>query len=723
MITIQRRAEGILQAMLAESPAVILVGARRVGKTSLAQKIAATRPHIIYDLEKDEDRAALRNHGVELRRHSDKLAIIDEVQHKPELFAEIRTIIDELASEGRATGKFLLLGSVARDLQNQSESLAGRVMEMRLHPVDWLEIASTSGAVLRQAGAASGGDEKLAALHLLWGRGGLPQSLLAKSDADGENWLRHYLDRTITRDAITSRAKVRPEHYLHLLKLIAFKQGSIIGKNELFAEMDKARQTVNAMLEVLEDMMLIRRLPAWAGNKLSNMRKTAKYYICDSGIFHHLVNRRQADLKGQGRTETLLRGSSWEGFAIQNCIAAAPEGWQARYCRTKTGKEIDLIFEKPGGKIWAIEIKSGDDTSIDKSFLQLCEHLHPERAFLVHGGLFKHRSPADVSVVSLPEMMNELTAQDRRMQQPARSPAADLPQSPELVAVLEDVRAGNRSLNIRRNRFVDHFLGRTKRAIAESSPNAWIQARNELLAWLEEESVSAPDGTEAQGWQQRLTAMLEGLGDLSALLPLTGNFDRPFGEFSQLCCYDAFVHATAVLLNGRCHAAVGGMAARDYYMHGEMVTGFFFWSAADKQPGKKQMSPHEFVMNAPAAAATNLLEADLLLMLNGRVLALRKSNLGEKYLSIAHMDWLPWTLFDAAKRPPLPLFGRAKSAEGMQNLLICLGLAPVAADKISSNIKEYINEYLDELNDRYRGRNMSHDLARCLNLEQWHQLR
>ena len=708
--------------MLAKSPAVILVGARRVGKTSLAHRIATTRPHIIYDLEKEEDRAALRNHGIELRRHSNKLVIIDEVHHKPELFAEIRTIIDELAAEGRATGKFLLLGSVSRDLQNQSESLAGRVMEMQLHPVDWLEIAATPGAILRQAGAAAGGDdENLAALHMLWGRGGLPQSLLAESDEDGENWLRHYLDRTITRDAMTTRTRVRPEDYLHLLKLIASKQGSAIGKNELFAEMDKARQTVNAMLEVLEDMMLIRKLPAWTGNESGNMRKRAKYYICDSGIFHHLLNRRQANLKGQGRREAMLRGSSWEGFAIQNLIAAASEGWQAHYCRTKTDKEIDLIFEKPGGRIWAIEIKSGDDTAIDKSFLRLCKHLHPERVFLVHGGLFKYRSPADVSIVSLPEMMNELIAQDRRIQQPARSPAADLPQSPELVAVLEDVRAGNRSLNIRRDRFVNYFLDRAKKAVAESSPSAWIQARNELLAWLKEESVSAPDGREAQGWQQRLTAVLESLGDLTTALPLTDNFDRPFGEFSQLCCYDAFVHATAALLKSRCHAAVGKMLARDYYMHGDMVTGFFFWSAAGRRPGKGQMSPYEFVMASPAADLASLLEADLLLMLNGRVLALRTLDLGKAPPRIAHIDWLPWLLIDAPKCPPLPLFGRAKSAEGMKNLLICLGLAPLSPDKISSNIKGHINKYLDELNDRHRGRNMNHDLIRCLNLEEWHQ--
>ena len=720
---IQRRAENVLQAMLSESPAVILVGARRVGKTSLARRIAATRPHIMYDLEKSEDMAALRNHGVELRRHAGKLVIIDEVQHKPELFAEIRTIIDELDAEGQETGKFLLLGSVARDLQNQSESLAGRVMEMQLHPIDWLEIAAMPDEILHQAGVvAAGGDESLAALHLLWGRGGLPQSLLAKSDENSENWLRHYLDKVITRDAMTPRTRVRPESYLHLLELIACKQGSAVGKNELLAEMDKARQTVNAMLEVLEDMMLIRRLPAWTGGRPGSMRKAAKYYICDSGVFHHLVNRRPADFKGQGRAETLLRGSSWEGFAICNCIAAAPQGWRARYCRTRTGKEIDLILEKPGGGIWAVQIKSGDDTSIDRSFLQLCANLHPERAFLVHGGLFKYRSSADISIVSLPEMMNELMAQDQHIQQPARRPVADLAQSPELAAVLADVRTGSRSLNINRNRFVDRFLDRAKRAVAKSSLTAWIQARNEMLSWLEDESVSAPDGRQAQGWQQRMTIILEGLGDLTTPLPLTGNLDRPFGEFSQLCCHDAFVHATATLLAGRCHAAVGRMLGCEYYIHGDTTAGFRFWPEADgRPPEKEQMSPCEFVMNAPAAAVANVLEASLLLMLNGMNLHLRQSDSGRQLPPAASMHCLPWILFEVPIYPPLPLFGRAKSAEGMKNLLTCLGLADSAGEKAPSNIKECINKCLDQFNYWHPGRNINCDLARLLNLEQWHQ--
>ena len=721
MITVQRRAEQAIRQRLTHVPAVMLVGARQVGKTSLARKIAAGRPSIIYDLEQGEDRKALANPGVELRRHPDKLMVIDEIQHKPELLQEIRTIIDDLRWEGRGDGKFLLLSSVGWELQKQSQSLTGRISELQLHPFDWLEIGSEQAAFAELAGNRFGGDQPMELLRFLWERGGHPASVREPDSRKSWQWRDEHLARTIAGDALLARSRVTESDYRQLLAALALSQGSPVSKERLSSILNRSYRTVSTMLSTLEQLMLIHRLPAYYYGIAQKVAKSPKYYICDSGIFHRLVNRDPAGLHGPEGDR--IRGGSWEGFVVQNLIAAAPKFWRPAHFRSKSGKEIDLILQKPGGAIWAIEIRSGDDTSISRDFYRLIELLEPERSFWVHGGLFKCRSPVAVDIVSMEDMMHTLIAEDEFRFAPERQPAARPPESPELKGVVAGLQDGSPALNIMRDELVGYFLAQARKAaLAASGPadraagNVWFQARNELLAWLDRESRMAPAGSGAVAWRPRLVAALEGVADLTT--PSSGrDLSGPIrGEFARLCCYDAFVHVTAALLRSRCHFAAGRLLGSKYYAHGSMVDASFFWAAA---AGAGDIpTPAEFVLADSHAGPAALIEADLLLLLNGMILAAGMPEGGGR---AEPFFWQPWIFAGAKSRPALPLFTRAGEPEGMKNLLVSLALRP--GRKQAARLKQDVGRYLETLAAGGRiDPAAAADIGKFLKHGSWHEL-
>ena len=707
MIAIKRRAQRVLKTMLARSPAVILTGARQVGKSTLARQLASEVASDFYDLERGDSRQLFAEPGVELRRNPNRLRIIDEVQNSPELFSEIRTIIDELRQQGRDGGNFLLLGSTSGRLQRQSESLVGRVAELRLHPLDWMEIATSPSMTATLADWQQGdfaGDEKAAALLFMLDRGGYPKSLLQADSHRSWSWRNDYLLRTINRDALVAAPRVRADDYMNLLCQIAFTQGSVTPKETLARKTGKSSYITDAMLSNLEEMMLIRCLPAYVGQTAPRPAKSPKYYICDSGIFHCIINRQFADLGNR------TRSAVWEGFAIENLIAAAPEGWRPHYFRTKAGKEVDLILVKPGGGIWAVEIKSGDDPQIGANLRGLVRHLKPERSFVVHGGFARLPSPADISILSLEQMMAELLAQDPLAERPAgRKQAAEravLPESPELRQAVEAIQAGTRDLNSKRNGFMNHFIGQARAAVAKSSEtedsaacNVWIRGRDEFLAWLAAESLAVPTGPGAQAWRQRLTEALEQLGSLTTPSPFADFPYSRYGEFAQLCCYDIFVHAAAVLLKNRHPEEVGLLLGGDYYIHNTVVNSAFFWAADSKhqpegrKPAVSEHPPGDFVSPAPDMRHRDLIEADLLLLLNGMVLGKKES--GEQGGTRKEFLWKPWIFMGAKVRPPSSLFGRARGRSGMKELLACLDLAGTKED--AKFLKHNANRYLDKV--------------------------
>ena len=736
MYSVVRNREALLLKLLSASPAVLLVGARQTGKSSLAEKVAATRASIFFDLERKDHLKKLADPGSELRKHKDKLVVIDEVQHIPDLFKEIRTIIDEMRARGSANGKFLLLGSGTERLLGQSESLTGRIMELQLHPFNLLEIQAAGGPDALLPGlprpAVPGISREERTLALLWERGGYPESILAGDDEQSLLWRQGYLANAIRKDVLSSRTRMPEEKFLALLQLIADKQGSITPKQEFARQLGfRKNDSVDAMLATLEHMMLIHRLPPYARNIKQQVRKSSKYYICDSGIHQHLINRSLADLQGEDAARR--RGASWEGFVIQNIISILPRGWRAFYLGFARGREIDLILEKPGGAIWAIEIRSGP-ARISEHLHKIVADLRPERSFLIHTGGSRHHDSSGISIVSLPDIMNELRAHDPDLHE--RQPEPDLRQaSPQYQEVITALGRGDRLLNVRRDSFIAGFVKQARQSCDQAAGpsdraarNLWVQNRNELLEWLKLESRTEPEGRKARQWQQLLCGALEEIAG-QAHQPRRGLYDF-YVNFPRLCCHDLFVHGTAVLMDNGCHEFVHTLTERRYLVGGSMLAFICFWSGAPEDlAGIERLSEEdqrqtvaEFVASQPYVPRTSLLQAELLLFVSGMLLCQQLSADARQARKAAagYFCWDPWLFRSADTDPPLPFFRHTENREGMENFLSCLGLAPSAAEvgQLKKTIDKYLEKrlhYLTASRDDFKAAFLN-----CINIENWH---
>lgn len=355
-----------LQAALADYPAVVLLGARQVGKTTLARQIGeAKEPHCVYlDLERPSDRQKLTDSEAYLSLHQHKLIILDEVQHMPELFPVLRSLIDEGRREGIDSGRFLLLGSASGELLRQSgESLAGRVAYLELNPLHWLEVDK------EQQG-------------LLWLRGGFPASLLATSAIKSLAWRQNLISTYLERDIPSYGARLPAQTLRRLWTMLAHKQGGLLDVSQLAKGLMIDAKTVHRYLDMLSDLMLLRQLLPWHSNVGKRLVKSPKVYVRDSGLLHALLGLTTLD-------DVLahpVMGNSWEGFAIETLLTASAHLMQHGYYRTSNGAEIDLVIDIPGDGLWAIEIKKSPNAKPRKGFYTACEDLQPTQRFLVHNG-------------------------------------------------------------------------------------------------------------------------------------------------------------------------------------------------------------------------------------------------------------------------------------------------------------------------------------------------
>lgn len=386
---IPRRLQLTLMSALAEAPAVALLGPRQVGKTTLALEVAGSRPSIYLDLESEAGRAKLAEPELYLAQHADKLVILDEIQRTPQLFQSLRGIIDAGRRRGQGKGRFLVLGSASIDLLKQSsESLAGRIRYLELAPLD-------AGEIGREG------------LDPLWLRGGFPESLLAPSDAASLRWRVDFIRTYLERDVPQLGPRIPAETLRRLWTMLAHQQGGLLNAAALARALAVDGKTVAAYLDLLVDLLLVRRLLPWHGNTRKRLVKSPKVYVRDSGLVHALL--------GIGDREALLAhpvaGGSWEGLAIESLIAAAPSGTGAYFFRTSAGAEIDLLLRLPGSsQPWAIEIKRGLAPKIEKGFHLACESVQPERRLVVYGGVERFPLAAGVDAVALDDLCRELSA-------------------------------------------------------------------------------------------------------------------------------------------------------------------------------------------------------------------------------------------------------------------------------------------------------------------------
>ena len=385
----RRRLQPELTEALDEAPAVALLGPRQAGKTTLALEIADTRPSIYLDLESGADRAKLTEPELYLEPHADKLVILDEIQRTPQLFQSLRGLIDRGRRSGKGKGRFLVLGSASIDLLRQSsESLAGRIRYLELASLDAGEVDNDQ-------------------LNALWLRGGFPESLLGDSDAASLRWRRDFIRTYLERDIPQLGPRIPAETLRRFWTMLAHQQGSLLNAAALARALAVDGKTIANYLDLLVDLLLVRRLQAWHGNVKKRLVKSPKVYVRDSGLVHALLGiEDQEALLGHP-----VAGGSWEGLAIESLIASAPEGTEAYFFRTSAGAEIDLLLQRPGErKPWAIEIKRGLSPKLERGFHHACETVEPLQRRVVYSGGERFPIAESVDAVPLPELCRELAS-------------------------------------------------------------------------------------------------------------------------------------------------------------------------------------------------------------------------------------------------------------------------------------------------------------------------
>jgi len=378
-----------VERALGRQAAVGLLGPRQVGKTTLAHAIADESTALYLDLESIADRAKLSNPALFLGEYEERLVILDEIHRTPELFSTLRGLIDEGRRRGRRVGRFLILGSASIDLLRQSgESLAGRIEYVNLNPLDVLEVAPDRATVTR-----------------LWVRGGFPDSFLASTDADSLAFRTNFIRTYLERDVPQLGPRIPAETLQRLWTMLAHSQGTLLNASRLASGLGVSATTVTSYIDLLVDLMLVRRLRPVRANVGKRLVKSPKVYVRDSGLVHALLGLEDHNaIAGHP-----VVGPSWEGFVIENLLSAAPDRTEASFYRTAAGAEIDLLLELPGGQgLWAIEIKRGLAAGVDRGFHHARADLQPDRSFVIYSGETRYPMSQEVEAIGVHELAGML---------------------------------------------------------------------------------------------------------------------------------------------------------------------------------------------------------------------------------------------------------------------------------------------------------------------------
>lgn len=385
---IDKKTKKQLEYLLDKSPAVVLTGPRQVGKTTLALSIAQSRKGIYLDLELPSNLAKVTDIEEYCRLNSDHLLIFDEIQHIPNLFAPLRGIIDERRRQGKKTGQFLFLGSASMDLLKQtSETLAGRIAYCELFPLTVDEVPSND-------------------LYKLWYRGGFPESFIAENDEESLRWRLDFIKTYLERDIPQLGPRIPAETLRRFWTMLAHNQGQTFNAASFAKGLEVTGITTSRYLDLMVDLLLVRRLASWTTNSRKRLVKAPKTYVRDSGICHALLRIKTLDeLLGHP-----VVGGSWEGFVIENIISSLPRYASYGYYRTAGGAEIDFVIDLGNQELWAIEIKRSLAPTISKGFYMACEDLKPTKKFIVYAGDERFPLAKGVEVISLRDLMHEVSA-------------------------------------------------------------------------------------------------------------------------------------------------------------------------------------------------------------------------------------------------------------------------------------------------------------------------
>jgi uncharacterized protein len=395
---IPRASKARLLDLLRRFPAVALLGPRQAGKTTLALSLEEQlKPQALYlDLELPSDRAKLADPELYLSQHRDRLVILDEIHRLPGIFQTLRSVIDRRRRAGRKTSQFLLLGSASIHLMRQSaETLAGRIAYLELTPFTAAEVRGTSSH----------------APDTLWLRGGFPESFLADDDEGSFEWRTAFIQTYLERDVPALGPRVPAETLRRFWQMLAHNQGQMLNGAQLAAGLGVSGHTVARYLDILLDLLLVRRLQPWASNVGKRLVRSPKVYVRDSGLVHALL--------GIHTLEELLGhpvvGPSWEGMLIENILTSLPAAVRPWFYRTSAGAEIDLVLEFGSKNIWAIEIKRSISNPVpSKGFYIGCADLKVARQIVLYAGKESYRSDPRTEVMSSDQFVEELPTQARK---------------------------------------------------------------------------------------------------------------------------------------------------------------------------------------------------------------------------------------------------------------------------------------------------------------------
>ncbi len=365
-----------------------MLGVRQVGKTTLARGLAEDIKSVYLDLELPKDLVRLKDPTTFLESHSDKLIILDEIQHMPDIFLILRGLIDQNRWKGRNAGQFLILGSASMDLLRQSyESLAGRISYIEMTGLNIMETGDSRKDIQN-----------------LWMRGGFPNSYLAEDNEMSIDWLENLIKTYLERDIPQLGFQIPAVRLRRLWTMLAHLQGETINYSKLASNLEVDSKTVSNYIDILTDLLLVRRIEPWNTNVKKRLIKSPRFYVRDSGVLHRLLC---IDNYNMLLSNPIL-GKSWEGFVVENIHSVMPRFAETYFYRTAVGAEVDLVIKMPNSEIWAVEIKFGVAPKLGKHFSQTCNDVGATHKFVVYGGDDEFPIGDNIRMISLPKIMEKL---------------------------------------------------------------------------------------------------------------------------------------------------------------------------------------------------------------------------------------------------------------------------------------------------------------------------
>ena len=353
-----RKSSQEIRNQLSWSPAVAILGARQIGKTTLAQQIATEFPQSIYlDLETHQARAKLKQADVFFQANRHRLIVLDEIQNAPELFSTMRGEIDA----DRRNGRFLIVGSASFKLLQQSQSLAGRLALVDMAPLLLSEV-----------------HQAFADIQTLWLRGGFPNSYTAAGDEASWLWRDAFVRHFLHTDLPGLGINVEPELMRRFWRMVAHLHGQLFNASSIAAALGVSAPTTTRYLDHLVQSLMLRRLEPFHANLGKRLVKSPKIYVRDSGLLHYLMGIRDIhDMMGHPIT-----GASWEGFCIEQICNHLPVGASVSFYRTAAGAELDVVVET-GSQTIGFEIKFSSAPKVSKGFWQACKDIGVDKAYVV----------------------------------------------------------------------------------------------------------------------------------------------------------------------------------------------------------------------------------------------------------------------------------------------------------------------------------------------------